>query len=171
PRIEAVEVVVVADTHLRSGLARLPPRLIEAIAHSDAVVHAGDVVSLAVLTELGQLAPLLAVLGNNDHELVGLLPEELGLELGGVRVAVLHDSGPARGRPGRMAQRFPEAHLVIFGHSHVPVDEAGARSQWLFNPGSPTQRRAQPRPTFGRLTLEAGRVMAHTIEQLDPPAA
>jgi uncharacterized protein len=163
-----MQVVVVADTHLRSGLTNLPGPLVDALGRSDAIIHAGDVVSLAALSGFRELGTVHAVLGNNDHELAGLLPGELRLELGGVRVAVLHDSGAARGRAARMAHRYPGAQLVIFGHSHVPVNERGLAGQVLFNPGSPTQRRSQPHPTFGRLCLEDGRIVERRIEALGP---
>lgn len=157
---------MLADTHLRHGLDRLPARVLDAVRRADVVVHAGDVVSRAALDELSRLAPVHAVLGNNDTELAGHLPVELALELDGVRVAVVHDSGPAAGRAARMARRYPDAQVVIFGHSHVPVDEQGTGRQLLFNPGSPTQRRSQPWPSFGRLRLGRGRVHEHAVELL-----
>jgi putative phosphoesterase len=165
-----VEVIVLADTHLRGGIERLPQAVLAAAAGAGAIVHAGDVVSLAALEELRGLGkPVHAVAGNNDHELVRVLPEELRVELAGVRVAVVHDSGARDGRERRMAQRFPDAEVVVFGHSHVPWNEITAGGQLLFNPGSPTQRRAQPYPTFGRLVIEGGRIVTHDIEQLDLP--
>lgn len=160
---------MVADTHLRGGIERLPAPLLEAIAGAGAVVHAGDVVSAEALEGLRRLAPLHAVRGNNDRELARLLPEELTVDLDGVKVAVVHDSGDSRGRAARLARRFPEAQVVVFGHSHVPVDEPGAGGQLLFNPGSPTQRRRQPFPTFGRLRIEEGRIRSHEIVPLPVP--
>lgn len=154
---------MLADTHLRSGIDRLPGTVSEALGASDLIIHAGDVVSLRALEELSRIAPVHAVLGNNDRELVGLLPVELRLELDGVAVAVVHASGPAKGRPARMARRFPGASVVVFGHSHIPANEEGMDGQLLFNPGSPTQRRSQPWPTFGRLLLEGGRVLERRI--------
>jgi putative phosphoesterase len=106
------------------------------------------------------------VLGNNDRGLHGVLPESLLLELGGVRIAMVHDSGAKTGRPRRLHRRFPKADLVVFGHSHVPVNEMGEQEQLLFNPGSPTQRRAQPHRTFGRLRLDRGQILSLQIELL-----
>lgn len=157
---------MLADTHLRHGLDGLPARVLDAVRQADVVVHAGDVVSRVALDELSRLAPVHAVLGNNDTELAGQLPVELALELEAVRVAVVHDSGASAGRAARMARRYPDAQVVIFGHSHVPVDEEGVGKQLLFNPGSPTQRRSQPWPSFGRLRLEHAQVLAHTVELL-----
>ena len=88
----------------------------------DAVLHAGDVVTADLLVALRTRRPVHAVLGNNDHALVGALPDRLELELGGVRVAMVHDSGTRAGRERRMRRWFPDAQLVVFGHSHEPVD-------------------------------------------------
>jgi uncharacterized protein len=158
-----VRLAVVADTHLRGGIETLSQPVLDTLRRSDAILHAGDVVSLAALEGFRSLAPLHAVLGNNDQELHGVLAEALELELGGVRIAMVHDSGPSRGRPARMARRFPDAQVVVFGHSHVPANEMGVGEQVLFNPGSPTQRRAQPRATFGIVRVEAGAIVERTI--------
>jgi hypothetical protein len=112
------------------------------------------------------MAETYAVLGNNDHALEGILPQSRYLDLGGVHVAMVHDSGPRKGRTRRLRRRFPDADLVIFGHSHIPVDEVGEEEQLLFNPGSPTQRRSQPHRTFGRLRLGGGQVLRRRIEIL-----
>jgi uncharacterized protein len=161
-----VEIVVMADTHL-PGELQLPRPLHRAVERADIVLHAGDITSGLALRQLCGLADVWAVVGNNDHELVGALPVTLSILLDQVRVAVVHDSGPTRGRAGRLSRRFPEADVVVFGHSHVPVAERGLEDQLLFNPGSPTQRRQQPARTFGRLRIEGQRVTAHSIEVLD----
>ncbi len=150
-----VKVLVLSDTHIqRRGSRRLPDLVRLAAAEADVIVHAGDIVAPSVLADLADYAPVHAVLGNNDHELVGLLPEQLELHLGGVRVAVLHDSGPSQGRPGRMGRRFRGAAVVVFGHSHLPFSAEGLDGQWLLNPGSCTERRRAPTHTFAWLTIE-----------------
>jgi predicted phosphodiesterase len=78
-------------------------------------------------------------------------------ELGGLAIAMIHDSGPATGRPERMRRRFPDAGLVVFGHSHIPLDVEAAGIR-IFNPGSPTDRRRQPQGTVGVLQIDAGRL-------------
>jgi hypothetical protein len=70
-------------------------------------------------------------------------------------MAMLHDSGPAKGRIARMRRRFPAADLVIFGHSHIPLNET-ADGLRIFNPGSPTDRRRQPHGTLGLITVTDG---------------
>ncbi len=104
------------------------------------------------------------MLGNNDgSDVAGWgAPETLELDLDGVRVAMIHDSGPKEGRAGRMRAQFPDADLVVFGHSHIPWDteEDGQR---LFNPGSPTDKRRQPRGTMGHLVIDDGRIVSADI--------
>ena len=152
---------MLSDTHIRRGRGRkLPDAAYEHLERADVILHAGDILVGEVLDELRAFAPVHAVLGNNDAELVGLLPETASLELDGVRIAMIHDSGPAAGRAGRMRRRFPEADVVVFGHSHVPWDDAGVDGQLLFNPGSPTERRSQPSHTLGTLDLDGGRVVS-----------
>ena len=119
-----------------------------------------------MIRALEQIAPVTAVLGNNDHELVGCLPEQLVVDIDGVRIAMVHDSGARAGRAGRLRRRFPDAAVVVFGHSHLPVDELGIDGQRLFNPGSPTERRGAPHRTLGRLGLVDGRVAVHELHAL-----
>jgi len=162
-----MHVVVLADTHIRRGSTRrLSDAVYRHLEDADVILHAGDVVIDDVLAELSGFATVHAVLGNNDLELVGLLPETRTIELDDVRVAVVHDSGPSTGRAGRLRRRFPDADVVVFGHSHVPADTTGLDGQILFNPGSPTERRAQPHRTLGTLDLDGGRVVSRRIHQV-----
>ena len=159
-----MRVVVVADTHLRRGSPRgLPPGALHELAQADVVLHAGDILTGEVLESLGECAPTYAVLGNNDAELRGALPERRMLELAGVRVAMVHDSGPRKGREARMRRAFPDADVVVFGHSHIPWNEPVVDGQWLLNPGSPTQRRSQPFPTVATLDVADGEILATRI--------
>ena len=164
-----MRVVVLADTHLRPGRARdLPAAAWREIDRAGAIIHAGDVLTGELLDELREVAPTYAVLGNNDRDLVGVLPERLELELGGVRIAVVHEAGARAGRPERVHRWFPDAALVVYGHSHEPFDGVGVDGQRLFNPGSPTQRRRAPHHTIGRLDLRDGRITRHEIVELRP---
>lgn len=130
----------------------LPAACVERIRAADAVIHAGDFSTAAVLAELRELCPVvLAVHGNVDEaELRRELPESLEAEVGGRTVAVVHDAGPAKGRLARMRARFPDADAVVFGHSHLPLHEEEDGFQ-IFNPGSPTERRRAPRHSMGLL--------------------
>lgn len=162
-----MDVLVLADTHIKIGSSRTLPRAVRELAHrADRILHAGDIVTQAVLDDLATYAPVDAVLGNNDHELVGALPETVALTLDGVRVAMIHDSGAARGRERRMQRRFPDADVVVFGHSHIPWNAPGD-GQLLFNPGSPTERRRQPEHTAGLLRVIDGRIVTHDIVGID----
>jgi uncharacterized protein len=153
----AVRAVVLADTHVRdAGSTRLPERAWEELRRADVILHAGDVTEPGLLAALREVAPVHAVLGNNDDALRGVLPEVVVVDLDGVRVGMIHDSGPKAGREGRMRRRFPDADVVVFGHSHIPWDTEGVDGQRLFNPGSATQRRSQPNRTLGVLDCRAG---------------
>lgn len=160
-----LHVLVLADTHLRRDWPNrtLPGRVREQLEEADAVLHAGDVLEPEHLDDLRRYAPLHVVRGNNDRELTEA-PERVEVELAGVRIAMVHDSGPARGRARRLHGWFPDADVVVFGHSHIPWNERGVDDQLLFNPGSPTERRRQPHRTTGWLDLDAGRVVDARIE-------
>lgn len=160
--------VVLADTHVdpRSS-RRLPDAAYGHLQAADVVLHAGDVTSPDLLDELAGFAPVHAVLGNNDHDLVGVLPETLETTIDGVRVAMVHDSGARAGRASRMARRFPDAQLVVFGHSHQPCDEPGRDGQRLLNPGSCTWKRRAPAHTLAVVELADGAIGATTLVDLD----
>lgn len=150
----ATTIAVLSDTHLPRGARRLPERCVELCRGADLVLHAGDIATAAVLAELEALGPpVLAVAGNVDSpELRERLPESRMVEVGEVRIALVHDAGPAAGRLARMRRRFPDADAVVFGHSHIPLHETLVEAGFafaLFNPGSPTDRRRQPHHTMG----------------------
>lgn len=150
--------LILADTHIPRRATGLPDGLLSYLRNADLVLHAGDLLEASVLEGLSRHAPTHAVKGNVDGPELDL-PETLELDLDGVPVAMIHDSGPKKGRRARMGRRFPEARVVIFGHSHIPFleDEDGLM---LLNPGSPTDRRRQPEHTFGLLWAEGGAVRA-----------
>jgi hypothetical protein len=159
-----MRVVVLADTHSPRHWKMCPPAVAAHLENADAILHAGDVCLAATLDELSQWAPVHAVLGNNDGPDVAAwgAPETLEFELDGVPIAMIHDSGPANGRAARMHHRFPAAALVVFGHSHIPWNEAHG-GQLLFNPGSPTDRRRQPHGTIGELIIADGRLASARV--------
>ncbi|MBA3953454.1 MAG: metallophosphoesterase family protein [Rubrobacter sp.] len=152
---------VIADTHIPRRARGLPEALLPHLKGADLILHAGDLMAPSLLDELEGYAPMRAVRGNLDPPELDL-PETLEFEFGGVPVAMIHDSGPKRGRRNRMRRRFPDARVVIFGHSHIPLleDEDGLM---LLNPGSPTDRRRQPRHTFALLWMEDGGVRAEIL--------
>lgn len=159
-----MRVAVLSDTHAPRRWKHCPPAVAAALEDVDLILHAGDVCVASTLDELAQFAPVHVVLGNNDHPDVATwgAGETLELDLAGVPVALVHDSGAAKGRPARMRRRFPAASVVVFGHSHIPINEV-YDGQQLFNPGSPTDRRRQPHGTMGELVLADGVVRSARI--------
>ena len=151
-------ILVLADTHIPRRAKGLPEELMPHLERADLVLHAGDLLEATVLETLSYYAPVRAVKGNVDGPDVDL-PETMKLDVGRIPVVMIHDSGPKQGRRGRMRRRFPEARVVVFGHSHVPLleDEDGLM---LLNPGSPTDKRRQPEHTFALLWAEDGAARA-----------
>ena len=159
-----MRIAVLADTHSPRHWKRCPDAVAAALEGVDLILHAGDVCLRGTLEELERFAPVRAVRGNNDGQDVADwgAPETWDLELEGLRVAMVHDSGAATGRGRRLKRWFPEADLVVFGHSHIPWD-AVHEGQRAFNPGSPTDKRRQPRGTMGELVVEAGELVSARI--------
>lgn len=159
-----MKVALLSDTHAPRFWRSCPPRVAEHLDGVDAILHAGDVCTPGVLYELAGYAPVHAVRGNNDGPDIAEwgAPDTLEIELAGVRVAMVHDSGPAAGRGARLRRWFPAADLVVFGHSHIPWDET-FDGQRAVNPGSPTDRRRQPAGTMGLLDLADGQIASVRI--------
>ncbi|MFC0531930.1 metallophosphoesterase family protein [Phytohabitans kaempferiae] len=153
-----MRLVITSDTHLPARARDLPADLWAAIDAADVVVHAGDWVSEAALDALeARAARLIGVYGNNDGPaLRARLPEVARVELDGLRMAVVHETGPAAGRERRCAARFPDVDVLVFGHSHIPWDTVAPGGPRLLNPGSPTDRRRQPHATYLTATVTSG---------------
>jgi putative phosphoesterase len=155
-----VLIATIADTHLPRGRRRIPHACVERLAGADLILHAGDIATPEVLADIESLGPpVKAVHGNVDSaELRERLPEALEVRTpDGARIAMVHDAGPSKRRFERMRARFPDADAVVFGHSHIPLHEERDGFQ-IFNPGSPTDRRRQPKHTMGIARAAGGRV-------------
>jgi putative phosphoesterase len=155
-----VLIAAISDTHLPRGSRRIPDACLERLRQADLILHAGDIATADVLTDIEAIGPpVKAVHGNVDSpELRERLPEALELRTpDGARIAMLHDAGPSRRRLERLRARFPDANAVVFGHSHIPLHEERDGFQ-IFNPGSPTDRRRQPRHTMGLARAKGGAV-------------
>jgi putative phosphoesterase len=141
---------IVADTHVPKRARDLPAEVWRAIEEADVVVHAGDWVSSALLDDLeARSARLIAVFGNNDGpSLRARLPEVARATIEGLRMAVIHETGDAKGREWRCSSAFPDTDVLVFGHSHIPWDSTTPTGLRLLNPGSPTDRRRQPFGTY-----------------------
>jgi uncharacterized protein len=166
--------LITSDTHLPAtrGPGRsprdLPAALWRAVDEADLVIHAGDWVHVDLLDRLAVRARmLLGVYGNNDGpDLRARLPEVAWLTVGGVRFAVVHETGPATGRESRATARYPGVDVLVFGHSHIPWDTVADNGMRLLNPGSPTDRRRQPAATYLTARVADGAVTEVTLHPL-----
>jgi putative phosphoesterase len=145
-----MRLLLLADTHVPKRARDLPAQVWSEVDAADVVVHAGDWVDVALLDALETRARrLIGVHGNNDGpDLRARLPEVATAELDGLRLAVVHETGGRAGRERRADERFGAAHVLVFGHSHIPWDTTSPRGMRLLNPGSPTDRRRQPVATY-----------------------
>lgn len=165
-----VSLVVTSDTHVPRRARDLPLDLWAAIEAADVVIHAGDWVDAALLDAFEARARrLVAVHGNNDHGVLReRLPEVARAEIEGVRFAVVHETGDSKGREARAAARFPDADVLVFGHSHIPWDTTAGTGLRLLNPGSPTDRRRQPHGTYVTATAADGALRDVTFHAVPP---
>jgi len=159
--------LLISDTHLPKRAKALPEEVLVAVDEADVVIHAGDWVDVATLDALERRAArLVGVWGNNDgDELRNRLPEVARATIEGIRFAVVHETGDAKGRELRAEARYPDADVLVFGHSHIPWDSTSPRGLRLLNPGSPTDRRRQPFRSYQTATADAGRLEV-TLHQL-----
>jgi putative phosphoesterase len=159
-----VKIAVISDTHTRGPSRPVPTGAWPYLETADHILHAGDVCDPVLLDEMKSLAPLTVVMGNCDAFDVRDwgATDDVTVELGGVRIAMVHDSGASSGRRARMKKRWPDARVVVFGHSHLPVNEDDG-DLLLFNPGSPTWPRMAPFPSMGLLWIEDGAVEGEII--------
>ena len=162
--------VLLADTHVPKRAHDLPPALWSAIETADLVVHAGDWVDVRLLDALELRARrLVGVIGNNDGPaLRARMPEVARIEIDGVGVAVVHETGAAAGREARLDAAFPDTDVLVFGHSHIPWDTVSPAGMRLLNPGSPTDRRRQPRATFMTALAGDGELSDVRLVSIDP---
>jgi putative phosphoesterase len=144
---------VISDTHI-PPYGPLPPAIWQHFADVELILHAGDFSTLKVLTDLETIAPVEAVQGNVENESVMLtLPIKREIRVGGYRIGIVHILGTSRDRAVRARQEFPDARIVIFGHSHEPYNQEHD-GQLLFNPGSALARRKQPACSIGKLYID-----------------
>ncbi|WP_380283899.1 metallophosphoesterase family protein [Kitasatospora purpeofusca] len=165
-----MRLLITSDTHVPPRARQLPAPLLAAVDEADVVFHAGDWVDTATLDLLlARSARLVAVHGNNDGPgLRERLPEIARAELQGLRFAVVHETGPARGREQRCEARFPDTDVLVFGHSHIPWDSTAPGGLRLLNPGSPTDRRREPFATYLTARVDDGRLADVRLHRLPP---
>jgi len=151
-----MKILIISDTHTDS-IAKLPQAVIEEAKQCDAVIHAGDIVSMQLINELMSACPLVyPVKGNmdpyfNDER----LPEKRFLEFEDVKIGIAHGTGSPAGIENRLLYTFPDADIIVFGHTHRPFwGEIGG--VWFLNPGSPTNKRLEPFHTYAVLNIDNG---------------
>lgn len=143
---------VVSDTHMPSRARELPAALVERFRTVDLILHAGDLTTMAVLDALRDIAPVEAVSGNVDGSEVRIaLPANRVIQAGQFRIGLVHGDGTAFSTIERARRAFTGVDCIVFGHSHSPTVEQ-LRGVLMVNPGSPTDPRRQPRPSFALIT-------------------
>lgn len=150
-----MQIGVISDTHIPSRKPELPAFVAKAFAGVDMILHAGDINDFSVLRELNNIAPTEAVAGNTDPPGVAeALGTQLLLELAGFRVGLTHGHlGRGKTTPDRAFNTFlGKADVVIFGHSHQPLQKL-RDGVLLLNPGSPTDKRRQSKYSLAILSL------------------
>lgn len=151
---DIIRVGVIADTHIPQKALRIPDAVLRHFERVDAILHAGDLSSLAVLDQLAAHAPVEAVQGNVEQQaVIEALPIKRELVIGGCVIGLVHIPGERQHYARNARREFPDARVVIFGHTHIPhlEDDGGLL---LLNPGSATDRRRQPHCTIAILTIE-----------------
>ena len=162
-----MKIGVVSDTHLPRFGNRLPPALLRGLARArvELILHLGDFTGPEVPALLEAVAPLEAVAGNNDPPaLVRRFGRRRILTLDGVRVGMVHGDGTRGTTLGRSLDAFADepVDVICFGHSHQPLCER-RDARWLVNPGSPTDKRTQPRYSYAILRIEGGRATPRLV--------
>ncbi len=160
-----MQIAIISDTHLPKGARRLPDECVERLKAADLILHAGDLSVVGVLNHLESIGPPIAAIHGNvdDAEVRRRIPAQRVAEAVGVRIGMVHDSGPAEGRLERLRKRFPDTQAVVYGHSHIPLHERAEDGFQIFNPGSPTERRRQPGHTMGMARVSDGAITFELI--------
>lgn len=163
-----MRLLIMSDTHVPVRARDMPEQLWGEVDAAYVVVHAGDWVEVELLDRLeARSRRLIGVYGNNDGPaLRARLPEIARVEVAGVRLAVVHETGGAKGREQRCARDFPDTDVLVFGHSHIPWDTFADSGLRLLNPGSPTDRRRQPEHTYMTARVSAGQLSEVVLHAL-----
>lgn len=143
-----MKIGVISDTHMPARARELPAELLAALHAVDMILHAGDLTTADVLESLRAIAPTVAVRGNVDSASVRvLLPDKQVIEADGFRIGLVHGDGSSLSTLERARRAFSDVDCIVFGHSHVPTVEKRG-SVLMVNPGSPTDPRREPRPSY-----------------------
>lgn len=177
---------VIADTHIPDRAKSLPQQVLQLFkeAQVSAILHAGDICTPAVINTLQSIAPVYAVKGNRDVLFFNQLPSRLDIKFDNVKIGMSHSHGNLfdylldklqyliRG-PGsfkvfeeRVVRAFPEADVIIYGHSHAPRLQKIESGQTLFNPGSPQFPNilfSNLKPSVGLIDIDGSQFQARIV--------
>lgn len=146
---------VISDTHLSARVQKLPDALIAGLQGVELILHAGDWVSEHIVDLVEEIAPCESVAGNNDgQEIIERFGTKKIVTVGRYRIGLIHGDGFRKTTEERAREAFREEQpdIVIFGHSHIPYKQT-VNGMLIFNPGSPTDKRRQPRYSYGIIEL------------------
>lgn len=143
---------VISDTH---GLLR--PEIFDVFARVDHILHGGDLGPLGLLDELEAIAPVTAVYGNTDGvDVRARLPQVARIQLDGFRIVVTHGDQFGSPTPDTLNAAFPEAEILVFGHTHRPLLTIVDQVVTVMNPGGAGPRRFDLPASVGIMELEPG---------------
>jgi uncharacterized protein len=155
-----MKIVVLSDTHMPKRAKQLPDTVINGIKDADMIIHAGDWTSLEVYEELKRIAPVIGVYGNVDPPEVREFFEDREIvEVGKIKIGLTHGHlGKKKKTPERALEAFQheKMDIITFGHSHIPYLQTHGETI-LFNPGSPTDKRFQPKFSYGIININEGK--------------
>jgi uncharacterized protein len=151
-----MKIGVISDTHMPEKGKELPLKLCNELKKCDMVIHVGDMVTAVVVQDLKKICPnLKAVCGNMDPaEIRQQFPEKEVIQVGKFRIGIKHGFGPPDKLLSLMKEAFKSDNvdMIIFGHSHNPVNEKIGKIIF-FNPGSPTDEIFAPYKSFGIIEI------------------
>ncbi len=157
---------IIADTH-----GQLRPQVFDVFAGVDRILHAGDIGPAALLDELETIAPVTAVYGNTDgHDLRVRLPQVARVRLDGFSVVVTHGDQFGSPTPERLYAEFPDAEILVFGHTHEPLLTLVDQVVTVMNPGGAGPRRFKLPASVGIMELEPGIPPRARLVSLDTTA-
>lgn len=143
---------IISDTH-----GQLRPEVFDVFSQVDHILHCGDVGKAAVLIDLEALAPVTGVFGNTDgSSLRWKLPKVAQLQLDGFEIVVTHGDQFGSPTPAALVVAFPDAEIIVYGHTHRPLLELVNRTITVMNPGAAGPARFDLKPSVGIMELEPG---------------
>ncbi|MEX0893984.1 MAG: metallophosphoesterase family protein [Gemmatimonadota bacterium] len=154
-----MRVGLISDTH-----GKLRPQVLTHFGGVDLILHAGDVNGLELLDELALIAPVRAVWGNTDgmdHR--AHLPEVAEVEAADRRIVVVHGHQLGSPTPERLVEQWPDADVIVYGHTHRPMERRAGKALVL-NPGGAGAARFGIPPTVMVLELADGHEAVELIE-------